>query len=138
MTMEIAVTQVQGRVPVAVLRPHGELDASNYRELIASAQQVYQTGTRDILLDLSDVSYMSSSGLVALHRIAVMVRGEDVTEPDSGWEAMRAIRRDVGTGLQRHFKLVNPQPDVDESLEISGFKQFIEVHSDFDAAVASF
>ncbi len=138
MTMEIAVTQAQGRVPVTVLQPHGELDASNYRDLIAKAQQAYEAGTRDILLDLSDVPYMSSSGLVALHRIAVMVRGQDATEPDSGWEAMRAIRRDVGTGPQQHFKLVNARPDVNESLEISGFTHFFEVHADFEAAVASF
>jgi anti-anti-sigma regulatory factor len=91
-----------------------------------------------MLLDLANVPYMSSSGLVALHRIAVMLRGEDVSEPESGWEAMRAIRREVGSGCQQHFKLVNPQPDVNESLEISGFKQFLEVHSDFEAAVASF
>jgi hypothetical protein len=84
------------------------------------------------------VPYMSSSGLVALHRIAVMLRGQDVTEPESGWEAIRAIRRDVGTGLIEHFKLVNAQPDVNESLTISGFTHFIEVHADFEAAVASF
>jgi anti-anti-sigma factor len=136
--MEITVTQAQGRVPVTVLQPHGELDASNYRDLIATAQQAYEAGARDVLLDVSDVPYMSSSGLVALHRIAVMLRGEDVSEPESGWEAMRAIRREVRSGRQQHFKLVNPQPDVDESLEISGFKQFIEVHSDFEAAIASF
>ena len=36
--MEITVAQAQSRVPVTVLQPHGELDASNYHELIAKAR----------------------------------------------------------------------------------------------------
>jgi anti-anti-sigma factor len=136
--MEIIVTQTQGRVPVTVLQPHGELDASNYHDLIAKALELYEAGTRDMLLDLSDVPYMSSSGLVALHRIAVMLRGEDASEPASGWEAMRAIRRDLGHGFEKHLKLFNAQADVSESLGISGFNEFIQAHTDFQAAIDSF
>jgi anti-anti-sigma regulatory factor len=136
--MEITVSQVQGSVPVTVLRPHGDLDASNYTDLIARAREVIDAGAQDILLDLSDVSYTSSSGLVAMHSIAVMLRGEQPPDPESGWGALHAIDRDIDSGLQQHFKLLNPQPKVDDVLEKTGFKRLLEVHTDLDAAVASF
>lgn len=134
--MEIAFYQAQGRVPVTVLQPRGSLDASNYKELIAKGQEVCDAGTRYILLDLGGVSFMSSSGLVALHSIAMMLRGEAL--PESGWDAFRAIGQDSDRGVQQRVKLLNPQPNVDKVLTVAGFKQFFEVHTDAETAIASF
>ncbi len=136
--MKITVRQVQGRVPITVLQPHGDLDASNYKDLIAKGQEVYSAGARDILLDLSDVPYMSSSGLVALHNIAVMLRGEKPPSTESGWEAFHAISRDRDRGFQQHLKLLNPQPNVDKVLETAGLKRFLKVYTDLETAIASF
>ena len=138
MTIQLTVSQLAGRVPVTVLRPRGELDASNYQDLIAEAHKVYATGARNIILDLSEVPYMSSSGLVALQSIAAMLRGESPPNPEEGWSAFRAIHRDRDAGSQAHFKLVSPQPRVDEVLETVGFKRFLEVASDLETALASF
>jgi anti-anti-sigma regulatory factor len=123
---------------VTVLQPHGELDASNYRDLIEKAQEVYDAGARDILLDLSDTAYMSSSGLVALQSIAALTRGEAPVDPEAGWGAFRAMDRDRESGFQQHFKLLGPQPRVDHVLEMVGFKRFLEVFGDLETAVASF
>jgi anti-anti-sigma regulatory factor len=136
--MEITAYQAHGRVPVTVLQPHGDLDASNFRDLIAKAKDAYDKGARDILLDLSDTPYMSSSGLVALHSIAMMLRGEKPPDLESGWGAFRSIDRDRDRGLQQHSKLLNPRPDVDKVLEIAGFKQYLEVYTDLETAIASF
>jgi anti-anti-sigma regulatory factor len=136
--MEITVYQAQGRVPVTVLQPQGDLDASNYRDLIAKAKEAYDAGARDILLDLSHTPYLSSSGLVALHSIAMMLRGEKPPDPESGWGAFRSIDRDRGHGLQQHFKLLGPQPKVDNVLEMAGFRQYLEVFTDLEMAVTSF
>jgi anti-anti-sigma factor len=136
--MNITVKQVQGAVPVTVLQTHGELDASNFGTLIAKAQEVYDGGARDILIDMADTPYMSSSGLVALQSIAALVRGEQVPDLEGGWSAIHGIDRDRDTGPQRHLKLVNPQPRVDRVLEMVGFKRFLEVYADLDTAVASF
>jgi anti-anti-sigma factor len=138
MSMDITILQKQGRVPVTVLQPHGDLDAASYRDLIAEAKKLCDSGVEDILLDLSDVPYLSSSGLVALHSVAALVRGEEPPDPEGGWGAFRAIDRDRGGGFQAHFKLLNPQPRVDRVLETVGFKQFFKVHTDLEAAVASF
>ena len=136
--MNISVSRAQGRVPVAILCPQGELDASNYQELISAAQEVVRGGGQDILLDLSQTTYMSSSGLVALQSTAALLRGEEPPDPDSGWGAFRAIDRDREAGFQEHFKLLNPQPRVDHVLDMVGFKLFLEVYDDLEAAIASF
>ena len=136
--MEITVNQAQGSVPVTILQPHGDLDASNFRDLIAKAKEACDAGARDIILDLSDTPYMSSSGIVALHSIAMMLRGEKPPDTESGWGALRSIDRDRDRGLQQHLKLLSPQPKVDNVLELAGFKQYLEIYTDLETAVASF
>ena len=138
MAIQVTVSQHAGRVPVTVLKPRGDLDASNYQDLIAEATKAYNAGARDMLLDMSEVSCLSSSGLVALQSIAAMLRGEVPPNPEEGWSTIRAVHRDRDTGLQAHFKLLSPQPRVDEVLNIVGFKKYLEISFDLEAAVASF
>jgi anti-anti-sigma regulatory factor len=136
--MEIGIQQAQGKVNVTVLDIRGDLDGSTYQDLIAKAQEVYKGGAHYVLLDMTNMPYMSSAGLVALHSIALILRGENPPDPEDGWGAFRAIDRDRDSGVQRHVKLLNPQPPVDRALEKTGMKQFFEVHTDRDAAIASF
>jgi anti-anti-sigma regulatory factor len=132
------VVEKQGRVPVTILQPHGSIDASNYQDLIAEARQAYGTGARDMLLDLSNTDYMSSSGLVALQSIGALLRGETPPDVEEGWGAFRAVHRDRDSGLQSHFKLLGPQPRVEKILKMVGFDQFLEIHTDLETAIASF
>ena len=136
--MNLTVEQAQGKVPVAVLGLHGDLDASNYQEVITKAQAIYNSGSRYLLLDMSDVPFMGSSGLVALHAVAVLMRGDKPADPSSGWDAIHAIDRDRESGLQQHVKLLGPQSQVDRVLDRTGLKQFFEVYTDRASAVASF
>lgn len=136
--MNITVLEIQGRVPVTVLQPHGDLDASSYQDLVAKAQEVCAGGTQDLLLDLGDTPFLSSSGLVAIQSLARLLRGEEIPDPEAGWGTIRTIDRDRESGLQQHFKLLNPQPRVDQALEMVGFKRFLEVYADLDTAIASF
>lgn len=136
--MEVTISQARGRVPVTVLCPHGDLDASNYRDLIMVAQEVIVGGGQYIVLDLSDTPYLSSSGLVALQSIAAMLRGEDPADLESGWSALHMIDRDRETGLQYNLRIANPQPRVEKVFDMVGFKRFLAIDSDLDTAVASF
>jgi len=136
--MNLTVSQAQGRVPVTIIRIQGDLDGSNYRDLIAKGQQLHTSGARDILLDLSDVPYMSSAGLVALHSLVLLARGEKPAHPASGWEALSAVAREQSVAPQQHVKLLNPQPRVDQVLATTGFDVFFEIHTNEAAAVASF
>ncbi|HUH99074.1 MAG TPA: STAS domain-containing protein [Anaerolineales bacterium] len=136
--MEITVSRQQGRVPVTVLQPHGDVDASNYAELISKARELFNGGSRDFLVDLSDVPFMSSAGLVALHSIAMFLRGEQVMDPQAGWAVLKSMDRSRGSGLQTHLKLLGPREMVGETLEKAGFTQFLQVFTDSKKAVDSF
>jgi anti-anti-sigma regulatory factor len=135
--MNIEVHQVYGRTPVTVLQPHGNLDAFTYRDLIVTAQEVYKVGRQYIVLDLSDTPTMTCSGLVALVYIAVMLRGDEPPDPDSGRDALRAIDRERDRGRQQHLKLLKVQPQVDRLLETVSLKHYFEVYTDLETAVAS-
>ncbi len=136
--MEITVSTQQGAVAVTVVQPHGDVDASNYAQLVSKVESLQKDGARDFLLDLSDVPFMSSAGLVALHSIAILLRGEKPADPQSGWAALKSIDRSREGGMQKHLKLLNPQQYVAETFEKAGFTQFFELFTDLEKAVASF
>jgi len=135
--MNIVVENAQGRVPVTILALHGDLDGSNYQEVIAKAHDLYGAGTRHLLLDMSDTPYMSSAGLVALHSVILLLRGEQSPDLESGWSALHAIAREQ-SGVQKAVKLLNPQARVRRTLEVSGMQEFFEIYTDRQAAVESF
>lgn len=136
--MELSSDQVQGRVVVTVLRIRGDLDGSNYRDLIALAQKEYDNGARDFLIDLSGTSYTSSAGLVALQSIVKLLRKEKPFDEEAGWGALHEIEREQGKGLLQHVKLLSPQPRVDKVLELAGLKGVFPIFADYAAAVVSF
>jgi anti-anti-sigma regulatory factor len=136
--MDMTSRQAQGRVPVTVLQLEGKLDGSNYNELIEEVKMIYHEGVRDLLLDLSRLTYLSSAGIAAIHKAALIFRGVDIPEEESGWASFHAIDRDRDNGVQKHVKLFSPLPEVANILDITGFKTMFEIHSDLDKAVASF
>ena len=135
--MEIIVSQEKGKVPVSVLHIKGDLDASSYLVLVDTAQKLYNAGVRDLLLDLTDLAFISSAGLASLHIITKMFRGEKAN-PEDGWGTYKEIDRERESGFQKNVKLLNPSTDVDHVLNTVGFKQFFEVYTDLDEAVQSF
>ena len=138
--LDVTVDAVEGRVAVTVLRLEGELDGSSFEALIAHTQELYAAGTRDLLLDLENLSFLSSAGLVGLHRMALIMRGETLEDAEEGWGAMHAISRDVGreNGPEDHYKMLQPQSKVRKVLDTSGFSRIIQVFEEEQMAVASF
>jgi len=65
--MEISTRAVQAKVPVTILKFKGELDAKWYQDVIAKAKILYDSGVRDLLIDMGDLEFMAISGLVALN-----------------------------------------------------------------------
>jgi anti-anti-sigma regulatory factor len=136
--MNITVTSEQGRVSVTILGIEGQLDGQNYQDLIAKARELYSGGTRDILLDLAQLTYISSAGLVSLHAIALTLNGEAPPDPDQGWAAVKSADRSRQGGLQAHVKLLNPRPEVNSVLDMVGFTTFFEIFTDRAKAIHSF
>ena len=136
--MNISVSQASGRVPVTVIKLDGQLDGQNFQELISKAQELHGAGARDFLLDLSDLTYISSAGLVALHSLALMARGEELPDLEGGWSAYRSMGRTSETGLQKHVKLLNPRSEIMSVLDMVGFSSVFEIYTDREEAVNSF
>jgi anti-anti-sigma regulatory factor len=136
--MNISVSQAQGKVAVTVIKLDGQLDGQSFQELITKAQELYNGGGRDFLLDLSDLTYISSAGLVALHSVALLTRGEELPDLEGGWSAYRSMGRSSEAGVQPHLKVLNPRSEVQGVLEMVGFNKIFEVFTDREQAVNSF
>jgi anti-anti-sigma factor len=135
--MEINVSKEQGKVPVNVIHIKGDLDASSYLDLVKAAQELYDAGAKNLLLDLTDLAFISSAGLASLHIVTKMFRGEKA-DPEDGWGTYKEIDRERESGLQKYVKLLNPSSEVNSVLDTVGFKQFFEVYTDLGEAVQSF
>jgi anti-anti-sigma regulatory factor len=138
--MDIYYEEGNTSVPVTVVRLVGDVDAACYREVIKAGQKVFNSGARNLLLDLSEVSFMSSSGLIALHSLALIMRGERYPNLDQDHHAMHSVADTVeeNTGFERHFKLLNPTLRVRQILEKTGFDHTFEIFTDREAALAAF
>ena len=138
--MNIISEQQQTRVTVTILRLEGDLDGSSYLDLIAKVKEVCQGGAKHLLLDLSGVPYMSSAGLVALHSAVQLLHGAQPPDPAAGWSTLKAVALDkpAGGAAQQQVKLLNPQPRVMRTLEMSGMNVFFEIYTDEASALASF
>lgn len=130
--MEITATQAQGSVPVTVLHLVGELTSEE--PLKTRVREVHEAGAQNILIDLSKVPYISSSGLRALHASFSMLRTETPEESDAAMKEGIA----AGTFTSPHLKLLNPTKHVLEVLKTAGYDMFLEIHHDYEKAVRSF
>ena len=123
---------------VTIMHLLGDVDSSNYTEVIIKAQEAYDDGTRNLLLDLTKVPYVSSAGLMALHTLARIYSGQSIRGKDGGRPTFRAINPKEDATAREHVKLLGPQAAVEQVLDVIGLKQFFEIFTDLDTAVKSF
>jgi anti-anti-sigma regulatory factor len=131
--MEIDVSIQQAKEPVAVMRLKGEINASNFMLVSDKARELYQNPARNLVIDLGEVTSISSTGMAALHNIALVYSGmpqtvQQGTNPDFTHSS----------NARKHVRLLDPQPEVDKSLETAGMKLFFKVFKDLESALASF
>jgi anti-anti-sigma regulatory factor len=136
--MEITVTQEKGRVPVTIIRIAGHLDGQSYQNLIQKAREVFEGGSKNLLLDLADLTYISSAGLVSLNTITLMIRGEALPNLEQGWSALKSIDRPRTGGSKMNLKLLNPRPEITNIFEMVGFSEFFDIFTDKQTAINSF
>ena len=121
-TLRIAVSQEHGNAPVTVLHLKGEIDANTQADLESKAEEVVGTGTQNLLLDLSEVTYMGSAGFRAIHAIAGKLGDE---------QSATAIR-------SSHLKLLNPSAEVSKVIKTLGFDSYLDIYEDINQAIKSF
>ena len=137
--MQTTIDRAPGDEGTAILGLDGELDASNFQGVIDAASALYAEGARRLVVDLGSLTYMSSSGLVCLHALALLFRGQPAPDPEAGWDAIHSIGLDTDAGERvAEVKLVSPQPNVARVLDRTGLGRYFEVHPDRASAIASF
>ena len=132
--MQIDITlHENGSEPIAIMRLIGEIDASNFIQISDKAQELYMNPARRLIIDLSEVPGISSTGLAAIHKIALVYSGVPHTIQEN-------VNPDFthSSNARKYVRLVNPQPGVDKTLESAGLKLFFKVFKDLDSALASF
>ena len=130
--MDITITIEQASEEAAVMKLASEVNASNFMEIVDKAGETYKNPARYLIIDLSDVPSISSTGMVALHKIALIYSGvpQDVKEGENP-------NFTHSNEARKYVKLVNPQPDVDESLTKAGMKLFFKFFDDVESALKS-
>src|SRR5512138_3375118 len=128
--MDIDVTFHQGNEPIAIMHLQGDINASNFVQLSDKAQELYLNPARNLIIDLSDVSSISSTGLAAIHKIALLYSG-----------VPQSVQQDANpdfthsSNARKHVKLLNPQPQVEKTIEAAGLKLFFKIFKDLDSAL---
>jgi anti-anti-sigma regulatory factor len=136
MALQTTVDQVDAGVAVVAIE--GELDASNYEGLIETVRGLYANGTRRVILDLSGLTYMASSGLVALYSIVQVLRGQEPPDPESGWSAFHALGESLESGAsEEEVRLAGVQPSVERVLQRTGMDKLFPTYPDRAAAIAA-
>ncbi|HAV77231.1 MAG TPA: hypothetical protein DCX53_07745 [Anaerolineae bacterium] len=130
--MEINMTTQPAGEAVAVMKPTGEINATNFMEIVDKASTTYNNPARYLIIDLSEVSSITSTGMVAIHKIALIYSGvpQDVAEGENpDFTHSNEARKFV--------KLLNPQPEVDKALEKAGMKLYFKFYDDLASALNS-
>jgi anti-anti-sigma factor len=141
--MKITIAKIEQPTPTTILQLDGALDGSNYQGLVDEARKLHAAGTRNLILDLGKLTFISSAGLGAFHQVAIMFRGKKHPEQNETWgayrwAAYRSIDRDHSRRPQEYVKLLSPTKEVRELLDLIGFDSLFEIFTDINTAASSF
>lgn len=117
---KITIEPVAAKVPVTVFHLEGWLDAQSEEQLVREARKAHEGGARFVLLDLRDVSTLTSAGMRAIQKVYKMYTPEG--------EAYKVA----------HVKICESPPQIYHVLGITGFLQNVPNYESRQAALDSF
>lgn len=131
MSDELSITSspAEGKANVTVFHLSGVLDSASEDTLYDQACQAYDSGIKYLLLDMSELTHISSAGLRALHNIFKKCT------PEEEFEAAR------GSGepyKSPYFKLAAASSKVYYVLNLAGFLHNIPFYPTIEEALESF
>jgi anti-anti-sigma factor len=136
--LQTTVEQAEARVPVTIVSLDGELDASSFEQVIDTVRRIHDGGAGHLLLDLTNLTFISSSGLVAIHSAFRLMRGEAPPDPEFGWSALHSIGDEQGATSEVTLRLCGTQAAVQKVLDRTGLGGLIPSHADRASALAAF
>jgi anti-anti-sigma factor len=128
-TLSIMSSKAEGNPNVAVFRLSGSLDAASEKVLYEQACQTFDGGVDNLVLDLSELTYISSAGLRALHNIFKKCTPEKEFE---------AARESGDPYKSPYFKLAAASSEVYYVLNLAGFLHNIPFYPTMEDALKSF
>jgi anti-anti-sigma factor len=128
--LTITTSQIQGDVTATILHLHGHLHGPTEQELLDSARQIFEDGTKHLLLDMSELEVLSSAGLRAIQNIFKLFTPQDDVD----------VMRKHGDEPYKspYFKIVCAKPEIYYILNITGFLQNILIYNNLIDATDSF
>ena len=136
MAMTIDVERVGGSPSLTVVSLDGELDASNYEQVIGAVRTAYADGARGLVFDLSSLTFMASSGLFALHSAVRIMRGETPPDPEGGWGALHEMSQDHDSP-GANVRIAGAQDAITRVLERTGMTRLFGIDANRGDAVAA-
>lgn len=136
MAMTIDVARLDGNPPLACVALTGELDASNYEQVIDVVRHAYAEGARGLVLDLEHLTFMASSGLFALHSAVRIMGGETPPDPEEGWSALHQMAMDEDAPAS-NLRLAAAQEPIARVLERTGMLRLFALEATRADAIAS-
>jgi anti-anti-sigma factor len=119
-TLTITKEIVDAKIQVTVLHLNGALDAQSEEILLAHARDAYDAGARYIVLDLAEVTVLSSAGMRAMQKVYKMF-----TPKADMYKIF-------------YVKLCRAPQDLYQTLDITGFLQNIQGYKTLQDAIESF
>ncbi len=98
-----------------IITIEGSLDAVTYKEVNETVVPLIEQGAWNIVMDLSKLKYMSSTGMMSL--IKYLVYSND---------------------KQKIFKMVKPPQAVYDTLQVAGIARHFEIYDSISEAIHSF
>ena len=100
---------------IRIIQPQGRVDSEGAIDLELSLHEAYQAGSHQMILDLSNVSYINSAGLRILAEMLTRTQG-------SGGD----------------FLVAGPSQKIRRVFQIIGFDNFFRLFDDVESAVQAF
>lgn len=135
--MNINLSYIEIDKRIAFIELSGELDARSFSDLMQQAKLAHDSGAQFLLLDLSKLGFMSSSGLSALHSMSLLMQDYDALDRDTTPVQPGGGEPPPTNKKPNRVKLINPQPRILRALEMSGFSELYEIYDDPASAIDS-
>lgn len=112
----VHISHQQGRVPVTIFQLLDRINLGNFAEIERITKEAYDSGTRNLVIDLGKVEALTSIGV----------------------RALVIVHKLLSTDGKKHLKLAGLSSSMSDVLDIAGITQFIDVYKTVDEAVGSF
>lgn len=100
--------------PVLLLRAGGRINALRADNFYAQALMAIAISDHDVIMDSSEIVYISSAGLRAMLHISRVLKAE-----------------------QRELHICSLKPHIEETFNIIGFHKIMPLHPDMESAMAA-